>query len=293
MPGSTPPHPQRFTRRSFLLGTGVTAAGLALYAGEFARHEIDIVERPIAINNLPSSFHGYRIVQLSDIHLDEYTEPFFLERIVHKVNALAPDLVLLTGDFITHGSLTFIAGSHALHRCAEILTTLTAPLRYAVLGNHDVAFNGSLVIEALTAHGTPVLVNQHRPVERNGDRLWLCGVDDPGASHPNLDLAIPAKPDGPVLLMAHAPDFADEVLAHPRGPLVDVMLAGHSHGGQIRLPFLGPLILPPMGEKYPEGLYRFNNLQLYVNRGIGTVGLPFRLNCPPEITVITLQSRSQ
>jgi predicted MPP superfamily phosphohydrolase len=288
MPRFTPPKPSRFTRRSFLIGSGVTAAGLALYSGEFARHELDIVNRPIVINNLPTSFHGYRIVQLSDIHLDEYTEPYFLERIVRRVNALAPDLVLLTGDFITHGSLTFIAGGHALHRCAEILTTLTAPLRYAILGNHDVSFNAALVTQALTAHDTPVLVNQYLPVERNGDRLWLCGVDDPGTSHPDLDLAIPAKPDGPVLLMAHEPDFADHVIAHPRGPLVDLMLAGHSHGGQIRLPFLGPLILPPMGEKYPEGLYRFNQMQLYVNRGIGTVGLPFRLNCPPEITVITL-----
>jgi predicted MPP superfamily phosphohydrolase len=289
MPGSTPPQSSRFTRRSFLIGTGTVAAGLALYSGEIARHEIDIVYRPIAITNLPDPFHGYRIVQLSDIHLDEYTEPFFLERIVHQVNALAPDLVLLTGDFITHGSLTFIAGGHAVHRCAEILTTLTAPLRYAILGNHDVSFNAPLVIETLNSHGTPVLVNQHLPIERNGARLWLCGVDDPGTSHPDLDLTLPVKPDGPVLLMAHEPDFADHVIAHPRGPLVDLMLAGHSHGGQIRLPFLGPLILPPMGEKYPEGHYRFNQMQLYVNRGIGTVGLPFRLNCPPEITVITLQ----
>jgi predicted MPP superfamily phosphohydrolase len=255
MPGIAPPQPQRLTRRNFLIGTGVTAAGLALYAGEFARHEIDIVQRPIAINNLPSSFHGYRIVQLSDIHLDEYTEPFFLERIVHRVNALAPDLVLLTGDFITHGSLTFIAGGHAVHRCAEILATLTAPLRYAVLGNHDVAFGSDIVIQALTTHGTPVLVNQYLPVERNGDRLWLCGVDDPGTSHPNLDLAIPPKPDGPVLLMAHAPDYADHVLAHPRGPLVDFMLGGHSHGGQIKLPFYGPLILPPMAEKSSKDSY--------------------------------------
>jgi predicted MPP superfamily phosphohydrolase len=288
MPGFTPPQPSRFTRRNFLIGTGATAAGFALYAGEIARHEIDIVQRPIVIANLPAAFHGYRIVQISDIHLDEYTEPYFLERIVHQVNGLAPDLVLLTGDFITHGSLTFIAGKHAVHRCAEILTTLTAPLRYAILGNHDVAFNAPLVIQALTTHGTPVLINQYVPIERNGGRFWLCGVDDPGTSHPDLDLTIPEKPDGPVLLMAHEPDYADDVAAHPRGPLVDLMLAGHSHGGQVRLPFLGALILPPMGEKYPEGLYRLKQMQLYVNRGIGTVGLPFRLNCPPEITVITL-----
>src|SRR5580704_227744 len=171
MPGFTPPKSSRFTRRSFLIGTGTTAAGLALYSGEIARHEVDVVDRPIAITNLPAPFHGYRIVQISDIHLDEYTEPFFLEHIVRKVNALAPDLVLLTGDFITHGSLTFVAGGHAIRRCSEILTTLTAPLRYAILGNHDVAFGAPIVVAALTAHGTPVLVNQHLPIERNGARL--------------------------------------------------------------------------------------------------------------------------
>jgi predicted MPP superfamily phosphohydrolase len=288
MPGSAPPLSSRFTRRNFLIGTGVTAAGLALYSGEIARHEIDIVNRPISITNLPASFHGYRIAQFSDIHLDEYTEPFFLERVVQKVNSLTPDLVLVTGDFITHGSLTFIAGGHAIRRCAEILTTLTAPLRYGCLGNHDVAFDPATVINTLSAHGTPVLVNQYLPIERKGDRLWLCAVDDPGTSHPNLDLALPEKPDGPVILLAHEPDYADDVVAHPRGPLVDLMLSGHSHGGQIRLPFLGPLILPPMAEKYPEGHYRFDRMQLYVNRGLGTVGLPFRLNCPPEITLITL-----
>ena len=288
MSGTTIDQASRLTRRKFLISSGVAAAGLALYSGEIARHNLDIIHRPISINNLPDPFHGYRIVQLSDIHLDEFTEPFFLEHVVHKVNELKPDLVLLTGDFITHGSLTFIASTHAAHRCAEILSTLTSPLRYAILGNHDVSVSASLVIQALTSKGTPVLVNRHVPIERNGARIWLCGAEDANASHPDLDLTIPAKPDGPVILMAHEPDYADDVLAHPRGPLVDVMLSGHSHGGQVRLPFLGPLILPPMGEKYPEGLYRLNHLQLYVNRGIGTVGLPFRLNCPPEITLITL-----
>ncbi len=262
---------------------------MALYAGEISRHEVSIVDRPIAIANLPAPFHGYRIVQISDIHLDEFTEPFFFERIVHRVNALNPDLVLLTGDFITHGSMTFFAGNHAIRRCAEIIATLTAPLRYGCLGNHDVSFNAALVTQTLADHATPVLINQYLPIERNGARLWLCGVDDPGASHPNLDLALPDSPDGPVLLMAHEPDYADDVLAHPKGHLVDLILSGHSHGGQVRLPIVGALILPPMGTKYPEGHYTFGRTQLYVNRGIGTVGLPFRFNCPPEITLITLR----
>ena len=288
MPGFKPDQPSRFSRRSFIIGTGTTAAAFAFYAGEIARHELDVVDRPIAVRNLPPAFHGFRIVQISDIHLDEYTEPYFLEHVVSKVNTLAADLVLLTGDFITHGSITFIAGRHAAHRCAEIITNLSAPLRYAVLGNHDVAVNAGMVVHALSSRGTPVLVNQNVPIERNGDRIWLCGLDDPSTGDPNLNLAVPAKPDGPVILMGHEPDYADTVTSHPRGPLVDLMLSGHSHGGQIRLPFLGPLVLPPMGTKYPEGHYQFNQMQLYVNRGLGTVGLPFRLNCPPEITVLTL-----
>ncbi|WP_263365471.1 metallophosphoesterase [Edaphobacter bradus] len=289
MPGSRGDNRSLFSRRQFILGSGVAAAGMVLYSGEIARHELDTVRQTIPIANLPAPFHDFRIVQLSDIHLDEFTEPFFLERVVKHINALKPDLVLLTGDFITRGSLTFLSSRHAAHRCAEILSTLTAPQVYAVLGNHDVAVDASLVIGALGSFRIPVLVNQHVPIERNDARLWLCGAEDPGTSHPDLDLTVPAKPDGPVILMAHEPDYADTVVEHPRGPLVDLMLAGHSHGGQIRLPFAGALILPPMGQKYVEGHFRFNQMQLYVNRGLGTVGLPFRLNCPPEVTVLTLQ----
>jgi predicted MPP superfamily phosphohydrolase len=89
--------------------------------------------------------------------------------------------------------------------------------------------------------------------------------------------------------MAHSPDYADTVVAHPRGPLVDLMLSGHTHGGQVRVPFLGPMHLPEGGRKYVEGFFHLDRMQLYVNKGIGTVGLPLRLNCPPEIALFTLQ----
>jgi len=289
MDGSQPDQPSRFNRRNFILGAGTLAAGMTLYSGEFARHELDIAPRTFRISNLPSAFHGYRIVQISDIHLVEYTEPYFLEHVIRTINSLSPDLVLLTGDFVTHGSLSWAVAKYAAYRCAEIISTLTAPLRYAILGNHDVAFDPALVIHALTTHGTPVLINEHIAIEKNGSRLWLCGLEDPATSRPDLDLTIPADPAAPVILLSHEPDYADTVIDHPRGHLVDLMLSGHSHGGQIRLPFLGPLILPPLGTKYPEGPYRFKQMQLYVNRGLGTVGLPLRLNCPPELTLLTLQ----
>jgi predicted MPP superfamily phosphohydrolase len=277
------------TRRRFILGSGVAAAGLALYSGGIARHELDVVDTTIRINQLPQPFHGFRIVQLSDIHLDEFTEPLFLEHIVHRINGLSPDVVLVTGDFITRGSLTFIASRHAAHRCAEILAALKAPEIYAILGNHDVAVGASLVINALRSARVPILVNQYVSIERGGSRIWICGAEDAETSHPDLDLTIPANPDGPVILMVHEPDYADTVMQHPRGQFVNLVLSGHSHGGQVRIPFYGPLILPPMGQKYVMGHFRFGNMHLYVNRGIGSVGLPFRLNCPPEITVHTLQ----
>ena len=289
MSGDTSALPPHTTRRAFLTGTAALAAGLAVYSGEIARHEIDVTHRTVMIRNLPTAFHALNVVQLSDIHLDEYTEPFFLEKIAARVNSLSPDLVLLTGDFVTRGSLTFVAANHAAQRCAEILKTIRCSEKHAVLGNHDVTVGAALVTSALQRQGIPVLRNQFTVLTRNGDSLVLGGTADPGTEYPNLNLAVPERPAGPVILMSHAPDYADFVVEHPRGPCVDLMLAGHSHGGQIRLPVLGPVVLPPLGRKYVQGPYELRGMQLYVNRGIGTVGLPFRLNCSPEISHFTLQ----
>lgn len=281
----------QLTRRTFLVGSGavLAAGGMALYSSEIARHEISVVTQTIPIRQLPPAFEGLRIVQISDIHFDEYTEPAFVRRIVARVNALNPDLLLLTGDFVSYGPLPRSFGAQCAPLCAEVLRGLTCPLRYAVMGNHDTVVGVPIVIEALSQVGIPTLLNNYVAIEREGQRIWLCGVADPASSNPDLYYAVPPRPDGPVILMAHAPDYADTVIFHPHGHIVDLMLSGHSHGGQVRLPFVGPVILPPMGRKYVEGLFRLERMQLYVNRGIGAVGLPFRLNCPPEITVFTLQ----
>lgn len=279
----------RTTRRRFLLGaSAAAAAGLGLYSSEVARHELDITHVDIPIRRLPGPFAGFRIAQISDIHLDQYTEPAFVTRVIDQVNALAPDMVLLTGDFVSRGPLPYRFGARESWRCADLLRPLACPLRYAILGNHDTIVGSDEVIAALASARIPTLVDAYVPIERDGKRLWLGGVNDPGTTEPHLDRAIPANPDGPVLFMAHAPDYVDLVLRQPQARLIDLMLAGHSHGGQVRLPGLGPLILPTLGRKYVEGLFHFGPLQLYVNRGIGTVGLPIRLNCPPEITLLTL-----
>ena len=284
----TLPEPRSITRRSFLVGASAAGLGLAAFAATRGRHQFEIVHRTFAIAKLPDAFQNFRIVQMSDIHLEEYTEAWFLEEMVRQINALQPDLLLLTGDFISRGPFSYKLSWKAAGICAEVLSGLTVPQRFAILGNHDVSVGSSKVIDPLEAHGTPVLVNQHVAVERGGDRLWICGLDDVEGGRPDFDLTLPWNAQAPVLLMVHEPDYVERVLQHPRLPLVDLMLSGHSHGGQVRLPFFGPMILPPLGKLYPEGLYRFGKTQLYVNRGIGTVGLPFRFNCPSELTHITL-----
>lgn len=281
--------PFTWSRRTFLAGTGAVAIGLALDATELGRHDVQLIQHTLRIARLPEAFSGFRIVQVSDIHFEEYTEPSFLRLIIHRINHLAPDMVLLTGDFISRAPMPLSFAKHAAVHCAALLRELQCPQKYAVLGNHDNVATET-VVHSLSENGIPVLVNRYVPIERKGQRFWLGGIDDSGTGHPILDLAIPRQPDGPVILMSHQPDFTDSIVRHPRGPLVDVVLAGHTHGGQVRLPFLGPLVLPPGGKKYVEGFFRFNRMQLYVNRGVGTVGLPVRFNCSPEITLFTLEN---
>jgi uncharacterized protein len=281
------------SRRNFLLAGLTGAGGLALYSSEIARHWIDVTELDIHLTSLPAAFEGLRVAQLSDIHFGEFTEHFFLRRVVEKVNRLRPDVVLLTGDFITQGLPGAEYATNAAWECAAVLNGLACRERYAILGNHDVLVNPTGVMEALGQNGVRVLRNAYLPLERDGGRLWLAGLDDALEGSPDPETAIPEmirnQPNEPVILMCHAPDYVRRLLAHPVGQAVGLMLSGHTHGGQVRLPFVRPLALPPLGRRYVEGRYQLGSLQLYVNRGIGTVNLPIRLNCPPEITVFTLR----
>jgi predicted MPP superfamily phosphohydrolase len=184
--------PPSLTRRAFMAGAAATGIGIAAFSATRGRHEFSVVERTFAIRNLPDAFQNFRFVQISDLHLAEYTETWFLEKMVAQVNALKPELVLITGDFISHGPLPYPYAWRAAGVCAEILSTLQAPQRFGILGNHDVIVGAGHVIDPLRAHGIPVLVDSYFPLERGGDHLWLCGTDDAGINHPDLNLAIPA-----------------------------------------------------------------------------------------------------
>lgn len=267
---------------------------MALYAGEIARHELEVVDVTIRLRNLPDAFHGFRIAQISDLHFHEFTETFFLKRVLRRVNALKPDAVVMTGDFISTDAAGPKYPLSQAEICGNILQMLECPMRYGILGNHDAATGEDRIHKTLTSQGMPILMNENVAIERGGSRIWLAGLRDFCSSQPDPELAIPAKSRSakePVVLMVHEPDYVDLLLKSASSQYVGLVLSGHSHGGQVRLPFLPPLqaVLPPKGKKYIEGLFRFDHLQLYVNRGIGTTGVPFRLNCPPEITVLTLE----
>ncbi|MFZ0662680.1 MAG: metallophosphoesterase [Acidobacteriaceae bacterium] len=276
------------TRRSFLTAAGAACLGFPLYASEVSRHEISVERHTIHLARLPDQFRSFRILQVSDFHYAEYSEPYFLRDIVTQVNRLKADAVFFNGDYVTDGVLFSHARTKQFaYRCTEILSQVQCPLRYAVLGNHDSSFAEPAVLDALAIHGFTVLNNRYVPLERDGQRLWIAGTGDACYDKMNLDKAVPPasrKDSEPVVLMVHEPDVLPQVARHN----VDLMLSGHTHGGQVRFPFLPPIHLPTLGKKYVEGLFRMGPTQLYVNRGVGTVGVPFRFNCPPEIAVLTL-----
>jgi predicted MPP superfamily phosphohydrolase len=281
-------HAQRtITRRRFLAGTAIAAGSLLLYAGEIERHALMTVQHTVFIKNLPTAFHGFRIAQLSDIHFHEFDEPYFVEHAVRAVNRLKPDMVAVTGDFITahHGPIATNLGD--ADACAAILSGINCGLRYCSLGNHD-AFLGPQIRDILRRHGLTPLNNEFTALDLRGDRLWIAGLADAYFDVPNLTTAIPKRRTGePIILLGHEPDFVDTVAA--TAP-VDLMLAGHTHGGQVRIPLVPPILLPALGVKYVEGLFQAAaGTQVYVNRGLGCMHLPFRFNCPPELTLLTLQ----
>lgn len=291
---SSPPVAESLSRRAVLKTLMFGGAGLALYGGEVERHWIDIVHRDIFIAGLPDQFDGMTIAQLSDIHLDEYTEPFLLREAVEDINRLKPDMVLLTGDYVSYQVLSRKDTLEAAWTCAGMLAKIACPRKYAILGNHDLMVGGDAIAEAVAKSGIPVLRNARLPIERDGARIWLAGLDDPVMGRPDPDRAIPAAirslPREPVLLMCHAPDFIDALARHPVSRSIALVLSGHTHGGQVRLPLVGALHLPPGGRKYVEGWFPVGDMQLYVNRGIGSVGVPFRFDCRPEITRFRLRA---
>jgi hypothetical protein len=281
------------SRREFLgISAGVLAGG-AFGAGLYEPHQTSVSQVRVTLKRLPAAFDGLRIAQLSDIHFSSFMTTSHLDSVIELTNAQKPDLVLLTGDFVTAThKREKNANAERAWPCADVLRKIESSLgSFAVLGNHDYDTNPDVVAEALSA-GSRIQVLRNRAValERGGARLWLAGIDDVTAHFAKPHVAMRGVPKQEcTLATVHEPDFADEM----RKFSVDFQISGHSHGGQIRFPGVGALYLPPWGRKYPLGHYQIGEMQLYTNRGIGVIGLPMRFMCPPEITVFTLNAGSQ
>ena len=285
------------TRRKFLkaAAASIAAAGAVTVGSDaiFREPNHPRLERvEVLLQKLPARLDGFTIAQLSDFHYDPHFTATPIEAAVNVVNGLNADLAVLCGDYVTAPLLGarrgWLRAAEAADPCARLLGRLRTRLGVvAVLGNHDAFTDPGHVTRALEVEGIRVLRNQSIPIEHNGASFWLAGVNAVLGGGANIHEALRGVPGSKaVVLLCHEPDFADQVARFG----VDLQLSGHSHGGQVRLPLVGPLYLPPLARKYPWGLRRIGPMLLYTNCGIGTIRIPVRWNCPPEITVFTLRS---
>lgn len=264
-------------------GTVVGAAGL-IYAREVETRWLEVVPVTLTLPRLGREFEGYRVVQIGDLHLEDWTKPRRLNRIVDRVNDQRADLIAITGDF-----LSYSVDPGVPRRLAEALGRLEARDGVlAVTGNHDYMTDVDTVRRCTREAGITELRNAVRTIERGGAALHFAGVDDVMEGMSRLDLVLKELPEnGAAVLLAHEPDFADVSAATGR---FDLQLSGHSHGGQVRMPLWGPIFLPPFSQRYSSGLYEVGSMLQYTNRGLGFVDARLRFLCRPEITVLTLES---
>jgi predicted MPP superfamily phosphohydrolase len=288
MSSSTPS--RGLTRRRLLQllgGLTLSAAAALAYTRVVEPHWVDVETISLRLPGLAPRLAGKRIVQLSDLHLCEFFSAERLMSIMPTVNQLRPDWVILTGDYVGDQS-------SAAQGLVEPLRRIEAPI-YASLGNHDYWSHVQTVTAMLEEGNARVLRNTATPLD---DGLWLAGVDDLWSGRPDLKQTLDEIPtDVTTLLLAHEPDFFDTVVQQ-QAP-VAAQFSGHSHGGQVRLPLLkrgvdglhsyAP-ILPRYGQRYPIGLRQVGVRQVYTSRGLGLWPMPFRFNCRPEITLITLEA---
>ena len=258
--------------------------GGLLYAREVEPRRVEVRPVELRLPRLSPEFDGYRLVQFGDIHLDDWSKPERLHRIVDKVNEQRPDLVAITGDFASYSAKELDE-----ERLIEGLRALRArDGTVAILGNHDYLTDVKLVRRCIREGRVTELINGVRTLRRGEAALHIAGIDDVMEGKSRLDLVLGQLPeDGAAILLAHEPDFADVSSATGR---FDLQLSGHSHGGQVAVPFLRRLILPPFSQRYTRGLYDVRGMIQYTSRGIGFVHARLRFMCRPEITVFTLRS---
>ena len=233
----------------------------------------------VRIPNLPSSFVGYRIAFLSDTHVAPFMRRALYRTMIEQISATLADLVILGGDYVTWGK-------HVPLIHDAILEGLNPPDGcYAVLGNHDYWADRDGIITTMTLAGVKMLHNRSIQVRRGEESIHVVGIDEVYRGKPDIAEALAGiAPDALRIAVSHHPDIVD----YFKDERIDLLMCGHTHGGQICLPFLGPLIVPSMHEvRYAAGFFRVRNLLMYVGRGVGGVP-PVRILCRPELPIFEL-----
>ena len=290
---------KKITRRSFIKNSmrGLILLGLGKGVYNTGSYNVELTKINIKIKNLPPSFRGLRIAHLSDLHSSLLVSEGLIARAAELVMTERPDIIFLTGDYIS-GSMKFLSSSIGdfnrkyLDRCVTALSKLNAPMGiYGVLGNHDM-WSGNRAVDAICSDfssklGVTWLRNSNTELYRDGEKITLIGVDDYWEGGSLIEATRGAHTDRVRILLSHNPDINEEIYGLKER--IDLVLSGHTHGGQVVLPFIGMPFLPlKSGQKYRAGLVKEAGHQTYITRGVGHFLVPLRINCPPEATVLTL-----
>ncbi|WP_338469977.1 metallophosphoesterase [Niallia sp. XMNu-256] len=280
-----------FIRRTFgsLFAVATASAGGYYYAKEIETRLLKTNIHSIHHPMIPIGFDQFKIVQFSDTHLGFHYKVEQLAKVVKEINKLDPDVVFFTGDLMDE--------PNKYQNSDEIIPILsniqTKYGKFAIYGNHDHGGYGTDIYKDIMVNsGFTLLQNNNQKIQLlDGSAIYIAGLDDAMLGKPDLEKTVAGIPkDSYKILLVHEPDLAN--LAVQYG--LQLQLSGHSHGGQVKIPFVGPLITPPYSEQYYEGFYQVegpnNDLTLYVNRGIGTTRLPFRFLSKPELTLFTLSA---
>lgn len=273
--------------RWIVIGTLAVALALLVWAFAIEPASLRVQRTELALPGWPAGSRPLTVALLADLHTGSPGQGLdALAQVVERTNALQPELVLIAGDFVIHG----VVGGRFVppEESAAVLARLTAPLGvFAVLGNHDHWLDGRRVQRALESAGIPVLEDQARRIERAGGAFWLVGLKDFWEHGRDLEGVLAQLTDGaPALAFTHNPDVFATL--PERFALV---MAGHTHGGQVALPLFGRPVIPSrFGQRYAYGHIVEQGWHLFVTSGVGTSILPVRFGVPPEIAVLTLRA---
>lgn len=272
---------RRFLQTASLFSLSSLSAASSTYQ-LVGTEEIEVTQHTVRLKNLPRVFDGLKLVHLTDIHHSKFVSLNEVLRMVELSNQQDPDVVLLTGDYITW-SKKFISP------VGEALGNLKSRFGvYAVLGNHDVRVNADQVAQALKKAHIEVLRNASARIDLRGEGLWIAGVDEYMYGESDIPAAMMEIPRlQPRILLAHNPEIIGEAARHQ----IDFVLAGHTHGGQVRIPYMRSInVVTQPGREVLEGFVSNGRTQMYISRGLGKVVVPLRILCPPEIPVFYLRA---